>query len=230
MSPSTRRRRTPRGPRRGEAGFSLLELLVSLVILGVLFASLHFVVGTAVLGKMLTANRSTGQNQGRLIAEWLADRVRMAGYGASSSNPVARCQSGIVSTDSNYYPTTSALWVSGEYTQPDISNNTPETRGFRLETVNGVQAITETVINCAAGATPTDEPLTDTTSTTAVSLAFAYYDNTGAQVTALTTPSKIQTIRVVQITATVQPLHTPPGIAAGNAQQTWTTRVTVRNP
>jgi prepilin-type N-terminal cleavage/methylation domain-containing protein len=223
---------SPRPPERARApyrlsaeqerGFTLVELLVGLVVTGLIFVSIHLVIGNAVSAKLIASNRIAGQNQGRLVVGWIADRVRQAGFRANPTSAITRCRNGIVSQDASYYPTATTLSVTG-----DVDNTgTPQTRTFKIETVGGVQSATETVIPCAAGATASDQPLTDRTSVSAQSLTFVYFDSAGSPVTNLTSPTAIQSIRTVEITFQVRARLG----RNGPTDQTWTTRVALRNP
>ena len=215
----------PSGPakgRSGEAGMTFLEVLVALSIMALLFGSIHLVVGNAIATKLTVSNRIADQSQGRQVVEWLADRIRQAGFRASSGSSIPRCRNGIVSQDSLYYPTTSSLSVTA-----DIDNSgTAQTRTFKIETVSGKPAVTETVTACLTGATTTDQAVTDTTSVQVQSLTFAYYDASGAAVTNLTNSAAIQSIRTVQVTVVVRALLGK----QGPTDQTWTTEVALRNP
>jgi hypothetical protein len=211
------------GPRRsGQTGVTILEIIVFLAIMGVIFLTIHFTLGNAISAKLTVSNRVVGQDQGRQTVEWIADRVRVAGFRADPASAIARCRNGIVSQDSQYYPTANALSVTG-----DVDNEgTAETRTFKIETVGGVPAVTETVTECVTGATTSDKPITDTTSAKVLSLTFAYYDANGTAVTNLTTPSSIQSIRDVGVTVQVRALAG----RSGPTDQTWSTNVSLRNP
>jgi hypothetical protein len=201
---------------------TFLEVLVSLSIMALLFGSIHLVVGNAIAAKLTVSNRIADQSQGRQVVEWIADRVRQAGFKANPGSAMARCRNGIVSQDALYYPTASSLSITA-----DIDNEgTAETRTFKVETVGGIQAVTETVTECTAGATTSDQAVTDTTAVQVQSLAFAYYDASGTAVTNLTSQAAIQSIRTVQVTVVVRAL----GGKLGPTDQTWTTQIALRNP
>ena len=223
MRPSFRSRKRPalgRGRTGGETGLTVLEVVAALSISVVAFASVHLTAGTAILGKLLTSTTVSKEQQGRQVVEWIADRVRQAGF-TTAGSALARCQDKIA-TQSGYLPTTSQLWVNA-----DVDNDgMPETRGFRIETVSGVPAVTETVIDCATGAITLDQPITSPTSVQVLALTFSYYDASGAAVTDLTSVPAIRTIRFV--TVTVQARST--GVARGSTPQTWTSSIQLRNP
>jgi Tfp pilus assembly protein PilW len=208
--------------RRGEAGVTAMEVLVALSIMGLVLASIHLTIGNAISAKLMVSNRIADQNQGRVLVEWIADRVRQAGYGANAGSSIARCRNGIVAQDPLYYPTASSLSITA-----DVANSgTAQTRTFQVETVSGVPAVTESVTNCAAGATTSDQPITDTTSVRAQSLVFAYYDVNGNAVTNLTNQAAIQSIRSVKVTAQVRATAGK----SGPTDETWTTLIALRNP
>jgi type II secretory pathway component PulJ len=204
----------------GETGLTLLEVVAALSISVVAFASVHLTAGTAILGKLLTSSTVSKDQQGRKVVEWIADRVRQAGFRTAGTS-IPRCQDKI-STQSGYLPTTSQLWINA-----DIENTgTPQTRGFQIETVSGVPAVTETVINCVTGAATLDQPITSPTTVRALALQFDYYDANGTAVTNLTSPPAIRTIRYVKVTVQVQ----ASAGAHGPSTQTWTTNIDLRNP
>src|SRR5215472_10574050 len=89
----------------GETGLTFMELLVALSIMALIFGSIHLVVGNAIAAKLTVSNRIADQSQGRQVVEWLADRIRQAGYKANPGSSIARCRNGIVSQDALYYPT-----------------------------------------------------------------------------------------------------------------------------
>jgi len=199
---------------------TLLEAVAALAITVLAFGSVHLTVGTAVLGGLLTSSTVQKQQQGRQVVEWIADRVRQAGFRAAGS-AIPRCQDRIA-TVSPYQPTASSLWVNG-----DVDNTgTPQTRGYQIETVSGTAAVTETVINCASGAVAQDQPITSSTSVKALSLQFGYYDANGNAVANLTAPASIRTIRFVTVTAQVQ----ASAGAHGPTTETWTGSIDLRNP
>ncbi len=220
---SVRRDQLGAGMRPGrkiEAGLTLLEVVAALAISVVAFASLHLTAGTAILGKLLTSTTVAKEQQGRQVVEWIADRVRQAGFGIAGSS-IPRCQDKIA-TQTGYLPTTSQLWVNA-----DVDNDgTPETFGFQVETVSGVPTVTETVINCATGATTLDQPITSPTTIKVLALTFGYYDASGNAVTTLTSAPSIRTIRFVTITVQVQ---ANAGVR-GPTTQTWSTSIDLRNP
>jgi type II secretory pathway component PulJ len=217
-------RSSPRHPSglAGEAGLTFMEALVALSIMALIFGSIHLVVGNAISAKLMVSNRIADQSQGRQVVEWLADRIRQAGFRANSGSSILRCRNGIVSQDSLYYPTASSLSITA-----DLDNSgTAQTRTFKVETVAGRQAVTESVTACVTGATTSDQAVTDTTSVQVQSLTFAYYDVNGTAVTNLTSPAAIQSIRTVQVTVVVRALLGK----QGPTDQTWTTEVALRNP
>jgi len=205
---------------KGETGLTLLEVVAALSISVVGFASMHLTAGTAILGKLLTTSTVSKEQQGRQVVEWIADRVRQAGFNLAGSS-IPRCQDKIA-TQTGYQPTASQLWINA-----DVDNvGTPETLGFQLETVSGVTAVTETMINCVTGATSVDQPITSTTTVKILGLTFGYYDAGGNVVTNLTSAPAIRTIRFVTVTAQVQ----ANAGAHGPTTQTWSTSIDLRNP
>jgi hypothetical protein len=205
---------------RGETGLTLLEVVAALSISVVAFASVHLTAGTAILGKLLTSTTVSKEQQGRQVVEWIADRVRQAGFNLAGSS-IPRCQDKIA-TQTGYQPTASQLWINA-----DVDNvGTPETLGFQLETVSGGTAVTETMITCATGATAVDQPITSPTTVKILGLTFGYYDANGNTVTNLTSAPAIRTIRFVKVTAQVQ----ANAGAHGPTTQTWSTSIDLRNP
>ena len=206
--------------RRADAGLTVLEVVSALAIAALAFTSIHLTAGTAILGKLLTSTTVAKEQQGRQAGEWIADRVRQAGFGIAGSS-IPRCQDKIA-TLSGYQPTTSQLWVN-----VDVDNvGTPETYGFQVETVSGVPTLTQTVINCASGAVAQDQPITSPTTVKVLALTFGYYDSSGNAVTSLTSAPSIRTIRFVTVTVQVQ----ANGGARGPTTQTWSTSIDLRNP
>jgi Tfp pilus assembly protein PilW len=219
---SCKRLRLPPRPETagGQSGLTMLEVVAALSISVLALASVHLTAGTAVLGKLLASSTVAKEQQGRQAVAWIADRVRQAGFRAAGSS-IPRCQDKIA-TQPGYLPTASELWVNG-----DVDNSgTPQTRGFRVETVSGVPTLTETVIDCVTGATAVDEPITSPTSVQVLGLGFAYYDANGNPVTNLTSPASIGTIRGVAVTLQ---LRASAG-ARGPATATWTSTIDLRNP
>jgi Tfp pilus assembly protein PilW len=212
----------PTGGLHADAGLTFMEVLISLSVMVLLFGSIHLVVGNAIAAKLMVSNRVADQSQGRQVVEWLADRVRQAGFRASAGSAIPRCRNGIVSQDSLYYPTASSLSITA-----DVDNDgTAETRTFKVENIGGIPAVTESVTDCTTGAATSDQPVTDTTSVRVQSLAIGYFDASGTAVTDLTTPAAIQSIRTVQVTVVVRAL----GGQLGPTDQTWTTEIALRNP
>ena len=204
----------------GETGLTLLEVVAALSISVVAFASVHLTAGTAILGKLLTSSTVSKEQQGRQVVGWIADRVRQAGFLTAGSS-IPRCQDKIA-TQTGYQPTASQLWINA-----DVDNvGTPETLGFRLESVSGVAAVTETMINCATGATAVDQPITSPTTVKILGLTFSYYDASGNAVTNLTSAPAIRTIRFVTVAVQVQ----ANAGARGPTTQIWSTGIDLRNP
>ncbi len=204
------------------AGFALLEVLAALAIMALVFASLHLTVGNAVRLKLRASSQVADQQHGRLVVAWIADRVRQAGFRADPASLLPRCRDAIVAQGGLYLPTAAELYITA-----DVDNDgTPETRGFRITAIGGVNAVTETIMPCVTGAPAATAPLTDATTVEALSLVFAYYDAAGSPVTNLTNTAAIQSIRKVEVTFQVR--------ASAGAQaptdQTWTLSITLRNP
>lgn len=203
-----------------EAGLTVLEVVAALAIAAVAFTSVHLTAGTAILGRLLTSTTVAKEQQGRQVGEWIADRVRQAGFGIAGSS-IPRCQDRIA-TQSGYLPTASQLWVNA-----DVDNDgTPETLGFQVETVSGVPTVTQTVINCATGAVAQDQPITSSTTVKVLALTFGYYDSSGNAVTNLTSAPSIRTIRFVTVSVQVQ----ANAGARGPTTQTWSSSIDLRNP
>lgn len=195
---------------RGQRGFTLLEMVSAVAISTLGLASIHLTMGTALLGRVLTSGTVHKQHEGRMIVEWIGDRVREAGYGVLSSG---LCQDKIPTT--TYEPTATQLYVVA-----NVDNTGPEIYGFR-KTGN---TINQQVLSCA-GSLIDDQPLTSSSSAKVLSLIFAYYDASGVAVTNLTQADKIRSIRFITITATVRAVATH-----GPTDETWTTSIALRNP
>ena len=212
--------------RLGERGLTLIEVLAAMTVGTLVLSSVYLAVGTAVRSRLLVQSTLHNQQHGRLIVQWMGDRIRQAGYAVTPSSSIPRCRDALVVEDGAYTPTASAL-----YFNTDLANDgTPETIGFRLDTESvGVQSIAvvqQSGTDCAAGATEQLANVTDPTSVQIVSLTFTYYNASGAEVTDLVTPASIRSIRMVRITL----VERASAGAAGTRDQTWTLMVNLRNP
>jgi Tfp pilus assembly protein PilW len=189
---------------RDERGLTLVEVVAALAIAVLAYSSVHLTVGTAVMGRLMTSSMVSKQQQGRLVVEWIADRVRQAGYNTPSSGG---CQNKIVTAGLH------DISISA-----DVGDgNGPARHRFYIKP--GVSTIYEQVSNCI-GATLSDQPLTSSTSVQATDLTFKYYNASGNPEI---TPANI---RFVTVSATV--LATAG--ARGPSTQTWTTSIDFRNP
>lgn len=212
--------------RQHQRGSTLIEVVAAMTIGTLLMSTVYLAVGTAIRSRLLVNSTIRNQQHGRLIVQWLGDRVRQAGYAVNTSSALPRCRDAIVVEDAAYTPTATRL-----YFNTDVAvDGTPETIGYSVgtEVVNGspVNIVEQSVANCTTGATTQTSSVTDPTSIAILSLTFTYYNAAGAVVTDLVSPASIRSIRMVRITL----VERANAGAQGPRDQTWTTMVQLRNP
>jgi type II secretory pathway pseudopilin PulG len=234
MRPKCRQpRRLSPPPWRGPAsGLTLLEVLISLMLIGVITAAMALLVGAAVQSKMIATSRSVSVEAARRSLEWMSERMRNAGL---NLNPVAqtanRCLDRVVAQDQALLPTANSIYVSGEIINTDtVAGNEDMTLGYYLaaDPATGNQVVMEYRQSCASGATDVadnSQPLSSPRATV-TSLTFQYFGPNGDQITDLTTPSSIQQIQMIQVSMTVQGAEG----TSGNQTETLTRNITLRSP
>ncbi len=214
------------GRRAGERGLTLIEVLAALAIGSLVLSTIYLALGTAIRSRLLVASTLQSQQHGRLVVQWLGDRVRQAGYAVNYNSPIPRCRDALVVEDGSLNPASAALYFNTDL----AGDGTVETIGFRLgtETVGGatVNVIQQSVTDCTSGAAEQVASITDPTSVSIVSFAFTYYNGSGGQVTDLVSPTSIRSIRMIRI-ALVERVSAG---AQGTRDQTWTMTVSFRNP
>lgn len=213
------------GQRGNQAGTSLVEVLVSLVIMAVMVGAVATLVGASVRSKMITLVRSADTETARQTLEWMSERLRNAGLNVRpSQQPQARCQDMVVALDASLWPRPDRVYVSGEiYNSDTVAGNQVITVGYRLD--RGV--IVEDSAPCSAAGW---SPLTARVSNPAVTVtdfALRYFKDNGAEVEVPTTDiDEIRDIRMILVTMTVQ-------AAAGTSgpqTQTFSRMIMLRNP
>ncbi len=202
-----------------QRGLTVLEILVASTLMIIVAGAISTLIGASVQAKMISAGWTNDTQSARKTLAWMADRVRQAGFNVDpkETSPVnqvgypTRCRDRIVAQDSTMYPTTSAVYFSGEI--PFVSGSPGSsltTIGYYLGTdaTTGNAVIMEYNQICSAGAdniagnsTELSNPKSNVTN-----LTFSYYDSNGSPITgaSLSTPSSIQKIAIVGIALTVQ--------------------------
>lgn len=217
---------TPALRRHSEQGMTLIEVLAALTIGTLLMSTVYLAIGTAVRSRLLVNSTLQNQQHGRIIVQWLGDRIRQAGYSVNYTSPLPRCRDALVVEDAAYLPTATRLYFNTDV----AADGTTETIGYQINTelVGGsaVNIVEQSVTNCITGSPAQTAAVTDPTSIAILSLTFTYYNATGAVVTDLTTPSSIRSIRMIRITL----VERANAGAQGPKDQTWTTTVQLRNP
>ena len=78
----------PRGtPRRPESGFTLVETLVTILILGVIMGTLITILMGAMRSKTSSMNQMEASQASTVAMDWIADDLRSAGYQADNTYP-----------------------------------------------------------------------------------------------------------------------------------------------
>lgn len=213
-------------PRHNERGTTLIEVLAALTIGTLLVSTIYLAIGTAVRSRLLVNSTLQNQQHGRIIVQWLGDRIRQAGYSVNYTSALPRCRDALVVEDATLLPTATRLYFNTDV----AADGTTETIGYQIgtELVGGspVNIVEESVANCTVGAATQTASVTDPTSVAIQSLTFTYYNSAGAVVTDLVTPSSIRSIRMIRITL----VERANAGAQGPREQTWSTIVQLRNP
>ena len=225
----------PQGVRQavtGQAGLTVMEVLIGLSIMAVVAGSISMLVGTAVQSKMISAARQGDTETARESLDWMAERLRNAGLDVQpGSQPQLRCKDRVVAQDSLLLPTASSVYVTGDIVNTTTSSPYPiVTIGYYLgpDPVTGQQVIMEYNQPCSSGATSVatySNPLS-TPNVTVTGLTFQYYDVNGNQIVSPTTVAQIRSIQFIQVSLAVQSSQGQSGVQS----QTLQRNIVLRNP
>jgi Tfp pilus assembly protein PilV len=209
---------------RNQAGMSMAEVLVAVVIMATMFGSIATLVGAAIRGKMISTLRSADTETARQTLEWMSERLRNAGLNIRPSlQAELRCRDMVVAQDAALRPQTDSVYVSGEiYNSDTTAGNQVITVGYRL--AGGI--VVQDSAPCSGGWSPTTAQVSNPV-VTATALTFRYFQGNGAEVVVPTTDvDDIRDIRMILVTLTVQ------GVAgaSGAQTQTFTRLIMLRNP
>jgi prepilin-type N-terminal cleavage/methylation domain-containing protein len=215
---------------RGQAGLTLLEVIVAMALMAIVAGSMSTLVGAAIRSKLIINVRSADTQTARQTLEWMSERLRNAGLNvnpnaAAQSSLPARCRDRVVAQDSTLRPTATQIFVTGEVLNTDtIAGNELMTIGYFLSTVGGNQVVMEYRDPCVNG-TPTMTVLSDP-KINVTSLNLRYYAANGTEVTSLTSAPDIRRIHMVWISLTVEGTEGRSGVQ----RQTWSRGIMLRNP
>lgn len=216
---------------RGQAGTTLVEMLVAIVVMAMVLGTLSVLVGAAVRGKMIVAVRSADTESARQTLEWMSERLRNAGLNVYPSAQVElRCKDMVVALDSGLRPRSGSVYVSGEILNADtVAGNEVITLGYRLE--NGV--VVEEKARCAVtwNSSTVSSAAVSNPRVPVTALVLRYFTRSGDLVPVpsggqITDVDEIRSIRLIEITMTVQGEEG----RSGQQIQTFTRLVMLRNP
>lgn len=184
------------------AGFSMVEMLLVLGALAILFGAIYS--GFERLSRSYTAEnvKAGTQQSARIGIETMVQDMRLAGL-----NPLGTAGAGILLADPTQFQFTADVNFDGDIDDP-FENITYDLNGTDLR-------------QCNFNLDPNPEVLLRNVNT----LAFTYFDDTGAAISTADLVTRRQDIRTVGITLTVRR-------PAGHNQQvarTYTTQVRLRN-
>lgn len=215
----------------GQAGTTLVEMLVAILVMGMVIGAMSVLVGAAVRGKMIVAVRSADTESARQTLEWMSERLRNAGlniYPSAQSRP--RCKDMVVAEDSAFRPRSGSVYVSGEILNADTTaGNDVITLGYQLE--NGVVFEERARCDVDWNSSTVSKAAVSNPRVPVTALLFRYYERTGDRIDVpmggqITDPGLIRRIRLLEITLSVQGEEG----RSGPQTQTFTRLVMLRNP
>jgi len=188
------------------AGFSMIELLIVIGILGILFTFIYK--GFERLNRYYTAEnvKASTQQSARIGIEMMVQDIRLAGL-----NPLGTAGAGIVSASPTRFQFTTDANFDGVVNAADPFEDI--TYGLNL---NGA---------CSTCLQQTNHLGTETLLGDVNTLALTYFDDTGTAIPAADLATRRAEIRTVGITLTV---NRPAG-RDGTVSRTYTTQVRCRN-
>jgi prepilin-type N-terminal cleavage/methylation domain-containing protein len=123
---------------RGEGGFSLVELLITIVIVGIGFAALLGGVMTSVIVSSHQREQATVDAVARSAAEWIKDPVNNP-YSCAANNPYSVAA---LTVPSGYTVTISSIEYWTPPAVPFPAAYTPQFQNASSTCTNGLQRIT----------------------------------------------------------------------------------------
>jgi type II secretory pathway pseudopilin PulG len=217
MHPEQRSLRRP-----AQAGISLIEVMVAMVIMTVVIGTIATLVGASVRSKMIVAVRSADTETARQTLEMMSERLRNAGLNIDPDAQPDRCDDMVVAKDAALRPTASQVYVAGEIFN---SNNQPGDQVVVLGYLLSGGRVFEDRSACASWA-PATSDVSDPRITVA-GLTFRYFGPSGGEITVPTTDEEaIRSIRIIQVTITVQGQEGRSGLQT----QSFSRLVMLRNP
>ncbi|MDR7482736.1 MAG: prepilin-type N-terminal cleavage/methylation domain-containing protein [Armatimonadota bacterium] len=214
--------RRPGAARHGQAGISLVEVMVAMVIMTVVIGTIATLVGASVRSKMIVASRSSDTETARQTLEMMSERLRNAGLNIDPAAQPDRCDDMVVAKDPALRPTATQLYVAGEiFNSNTTAGDQVIVLGYRL--TGG--RIVEDRSACGVWAPTTSD--VSNPGITVTSLLFRYFGSSGGEITVPTTDEEaIRSIRVVQISLTVRAEEG----RSGAQIQRFSRQVMLRNP
>lgn len=215
----------------GQAGTTLVEMLVAILVMAMVIGTMSVLVGAAVRGKMIVAVRSADTESARQTLEWMSERLRNAGLNVYPSAQVRlRCKDMVVAEDSGLRPRSDSVYVSGEILNADtVAGNEVITLGYRLEN----RVVVEERAPCSVdwNSSTVSKAAVSNPRIPVTSLVFRYFARTGDLIDVpmggqITDPGQVRSIRLIEITLTVQGEEG----RSGPQTQTFTRLVMLRNP
>jgi prepilin-type N-terminal cleavage/methylation domain-containing protein len=226
-------RRTTGRRLSGQRGFTLVELLITTAIVGVVMAGLYVTLSSGQESYLIGTNQAEAQQSLRLAVDRMVQELRNAGYCPTCSNSCT--QPGNVGP----YASLTAVSATGFTIQYDWNADYNCVTGTGINTTSAVNYLgtgtnrgENVVYALGAGNLTRQEigldgvPVVMASGIVIASSSFTYLDVTGAVCACTATPGNI---RYVVISITAQPQNQPAATQQGRTQVTVQDTVRLRN-
>lgn len=209
----------------GQAGLSLVEVMVAMVVTIVVIGTIATLIGASVRSKMIVAIRSADTETARQTLEMMSERLRNAGLNIDPDAQPDLCDDMVVAKDAARRPTPTQIYVAGEIFN---SNNRPGDEvivlGYRLSDGR----VVEDWSRCETWAAPTTSDVSNPRITVpSGGLTFQYFGPSGGEISVPTIDEEaIRSIRAILVTLTVQGEEGRSGLQT----QSFSRLIMLRNP
>ena len=202
---------------RAQAGFTMAEMLVTAAVIAVVMAGLFTLLQTGAQTWVVGTNRSEAQQNGRVVAQRLAEEIRGAGWDPRNTQSFPAIQA--------LAPPQTGFVISNDWNADSLIQNNI------LVAVNGVnrgEQITYDFVNNTLRRRESQVDASPVTVTEVTSITFNYLNADDAAVANPHLAANAPSIRTVEITVVTAPDNQPTSVAQ-RVSVTSTIRARVRN-